>query len=484
MDKTAIDQSKEEEQTAKPSVASSTVLNILKRFRSRREDTEDLGPSFDDRLGAASGPLAERISEISNLIEAGRSRDAKPSETPEADDGESAGNTPEQDDTATGDEEETTAADKTGARRKPRVRSMGFHTPVFPAKDPDTPKDPDFVASTEPPALKLHDAPDGVMENSGAPEKTVTAPKEKPMEPLDLKIFAEQVRAKLPKPEPNALAGDESSSENAETEIDAEAFKKHFYSRISKASNASVFEPFSAAEEPKVLRMPVGKMNLEARGVTASTALHSWRKFQSPGEQTTDGEETDHLETPLRAVETETAESVAKPADVEEPEGEELPTPETEAHTAEQEPYQFDHASFEPQPESEEIEAEHDIAADISEDFQEIMPEPAATTEQEPEAEQMEDSEPEMLSDPDPAASDTESGPEHPQDEEPAEEFQIAPDNVFAALDIDEEDLLTRVYDVIQAELHAAWGENITLNIRKIVREEVRAAVEKARSGT
>ena len=185
----------------------------------------------------------------------------------------------------------------------------------------------------------------------------------------------------------------------------------------------------------------------------------------------------------LRAVETETAESVTKPADVEEPEGEELPAPETEAHTAEQEPFQFDHASFEPQPESEEIEAEHDIAADISEDFQEIMPEPAATTEQEPEAEQMEESEPEMLSVLEPAASDTASGPEHPQDEEPAEEFQIAQDNVFAALDIDEEDLLTRVYDVIQAELHAAWGENITLNIRKIVREEVRAAVEKARSG-
>lgn len=481
MDKTAIDQSKEQGQTSKPSGVSSTVLNILKRFRSRRSGAEDQEPSFDDRLGAASGPLAERISEISNLIEADRSRGAKSSEPSSADGAENSGDTQEEnkpaaEDAAAEDSVETNATETADARPKPRVRSMGFHNPVFPAKAPDEPKDPDFVASTQPPALKLHDAPDGVMENSGAPEKRLTAQKEKAMEPLDLGVFAEQVRANLPKPEPKTPAVDEDASENAATEADAAAFKQQFYSRISKASKASAFEAFSAAEEPRLLNMPASIMSLEARDVTASSALQSWRKFQSPGGRKTDGEETGRLNAPLHTVDTEAEKSMVEPAAAEEPEGEELATPETGGYAAEQDPHQFDYPSFEPRIGGRDTEPEQDGP---SEDRQGSAPEPTAEPKPEPKADQMEAPEPEVLSDFEPAAADTANGP---QNGEPGDTFQIAPDNLFAALGIDEEELLTNVYDVIQAELHAAWGENVALNIRKIVREEVRAALEKARS--
>jgi hypothetical protein len=481
MDKSAIDQSKEEGQTSKPSVGSSTVLNILKRFRSRREDAEDREPSFDDRLGAASGPLAARISELSSLIEAGRSQGVKASEPQAADDAETTDETPQEENLATEDAAGTNAAGRSDTRPKTRVRSMGFHNPVFPAKPPDEPKDPDFVASTEPPVLKLHDAPDGVMENSGAPEKEVTPPKVKVAEPLDLRVFAEQVRANLPKPEPKVPATDESVGKNDETEADAAAFKEHFYSRISKASKASVFDAYSATQEPKSLLMPASIMNLEARGVTASTALQSWRKFQ--GDQKTEGDQIDHLDKPLRAVETDATQSVAKPANAEEPESQDHLAPDTETYIAEQELDQFDYPSFEPAFDDGETEPEQDS---IAEDIQENAPEPVAEPEQEPEVDQIGEFEAEMLSDfePEPPASETATDPGPDQEDEPEETLLIAPENVFDALDIDEEELLTKVYDVIEAELRAAWGENVTLNIRKIVREEVRAAVEKARSGT
>lgn len=507
MDKTAIDQSTEEEQTSKPSVGSSTVLNILKRFRSRREVTEDREPPFNDRLGAASGPLAERISEISNLIEAGRSKDPKASKSPADSDGENASDAPKDAGADAAEATEAKADDETEARQKPRVRSMGFHNPVFPAKSPDAPKDPDFVASTEPPPLRLHDAPDGVMENSGAPEKLVTPPKQKPLEPLDLKVFAEHVRANLPKPEPKMPPVDQSADGNAETDADAAAFKQQFYARISKASQVSAFGPFSATEEPNILRMPASLGNLEARDATASAALQSWRKFQSPGDQKTDHEEPERSETPLHAVETEDSKGEAEAAE-ETPE-EDLATPDIEASTAGKELHQFDHPPFEPPVDGTEVAAQQD---ELAEEPREDIPEPAVEPEpeeavhlEEPYLEEtvhleesgleetvhleepevtvhLEEPKHDMPSDVEPPAPETENDPIRAGGGQPEDTIQIDPDNVFAALNIDEEELLTRVYDVIQDELEAAWGENITLNIRKIVREEVRAALERSRS--
>ena len=176
---------------------------------------------------------------------------------------------------------------------------------------------------------------------------------------------------------------------------------------------------------------------------------------------------------------------MSEPTEGEAPESEDHSAPDTEIYTAEQELDQLDYPSFEPNFNDGEIEPELDV---IAEDIQVTLPEPVPEQEeqeQESEVDQMGEFEAEMLSDfePEPAALETATDPEPDQEDALEETFQTAPENVFDALDIDEEELLTNVYDVIQAELRAAWGENITLNIRKIVREEVRAAAEKRRSG-
>lgn len=488
MDKSATDQSKEEGQTSKPSVASSTVLNILKRFRSRRESSEDQEPSFDDRLGAASGPLAQRISEISTLIEAGRAGAAEESGSQPSDGGKDTGETVQEDMATAGHSADANSDGEADARPSPRQRSMGFHNPVFPASPPEAPKDPDFKASTNPPALKIHDAPAGVMENSGAPEKRITAPKDKAAEPLDLKVFAKQVRSTLNIPEEKSPPAGQSPGESAETAVDAAAFKQQFYSRISKASRASAFEPAAAADGSNLLNLPKSAMNLDARNVTASSALQSWRKFHSPAVRKPDGVEADHPTAALHAVDTEPPPLPVDPAPLqadapfaaEVPQATETAAPDAPDHAAEQDGQPTDHASLEPGL----AEAGTEMAADgPAESFQVSAPEPDAEWEPEPMAEQMEDPEPEMLSDFEPADSIPAEDPQSGQDREPEGAVRTDPDNVFAALDIDEDDLLIKVYDVIQSELQAAWGENITLNIRRIVRQEVRAALEKARSG-
>lgn len=474
MDKTAIDPPNEKGRTSKPSVASNAVLNMLKRFRKRRKDTTDSEPPFNDRLGASSEPLAERNSEISNLIETSISQGAEPSGPATTGEKPNAADAPEEGAPASGEAGETNAADRADARRKPRARSMGFHEPVFPAKAPDTPKDPDFAASTEPPVLKLHDAPDGVMENPGAPEKLVTPPKQKRAEPFDLEVFAEQVRANAPKPETKTPAI-EDGGETAET--DAAAPKENFYARVSKASNASVFEGFSGYK-PKIFYMPASITNLGAHNVTASAALQSWRKFQSPGDGNMDAEGSDHLDEPVRPAEAEAPQGIAEPAAAEEPDSNNNPAPDAEGYSAGPDLSRFEYASFEPQLDDMEIELEQ---GDVSEKLQENGPESAA--EQEPEAVKAAEPESETPSDPEPATSETASETERDHEDAPEETLQIAPEDLFGALNISEEELLTKVYDAIQEELRAAWGENITLNIRRIVREEVRAAVEKARSG-
>ncbi len=476
MDKRAIDQSKEEVQTPKTSATSSTVLSILKRFRSRNADVEDDLPSFDERLGAANGPLAERISEISSRIEAGRSQadETKKTESSSAESAEPMASDPDTEDAALSDAVEAVAAENSDARAKPRVRSMGFHNPVFPAKSPDEPKDPDFLASTEPPVLKLHDSSDGVMENSGAPEKRVTEPREKIPEPLDLKVFAEQVRAKLPKLEPSAPAENENDVNGAETEAAADAFKKQFLSRISKASKASAFESFPFHEEPNVLHIPsAGLSGSGLQDVTASSALQSWRQFQSAPDRTADTppelmhEPVQSKKTELRADPVETASPETDASESHESDGSEA------LDTV------VDHSSYEPHFDVGHYEEEREaIPAEVED--QETLAELAEALD--PETTPDEEPEPETLTDFEPAPAEIEATPEQEPKEVSESDAEAPPQNVFAALDLDEEDILVKVYDLIQAELQAAWGENITLNIRKIVREEVRAALEKGRS--
>lgn len=462
MDKPAVDQSKQEEQTPKPSVASSTVLNILKRFRARRKDTKDSQPPFDERLGGASGPLATRISEISSRIEASRAQAGPDKQEPATEDP----SIPNEDDAA------PTEAD---AHPKPRVRAMGFHTPVFPAKVPDEPKDPDFKASTEPPALKLHAAPDGVMENSGAPEKRVTAPKERHAEPLDLKVFAKQLRSSLPKTEAEATPEVEENTHESETEADAAAFKQQFHSRISNASKHLVFDPSTIEEGQTASGMPSGKAGPGLHELAASSALQSWRDFQSSSDQTAADTAIRSLYKPLQTVEDAPPEPVA----IQMPEGDSLPVAESAAEVA---PDIFS-LTGDPGPRSqiggENFEEEQDP---IAGEHRQALSNPAPAGRPEPAAGKQSEPEPETFADVEPDELDTAPGQEHGQEPQTTPDG-APPENIFAALNLDEDEILLRVYDLLQSELQAAWGENITLNIRKLVREEVRAALEKARSG-
>lgn len=489
MDKPAIDQSKEEPQTPKSSGASSTVLSILKRFRTRREDTAEPEAPFVERLGAANGPLAERISEISSRIEAGRAQVSAAKQPQSSDPEDDIDAAPDADGPSKADETLPGTADaetlKSESRPTPRVRAMGFHNPVFPAKSPDEPKDPDFVASTEPPVLRLHDAPDGVMENPGAPEKRLTGPRERATEPLDLRAFAEQVRSKLPKPEPEPQSEDheEGAAAEVETESDAAAFKQQFYTRISKASNALAFEAFPFHQEPTVLPVPSNTTDSKSGTFTASSTLQSWRQIQPAREQPA-------AETPLQPMQ-ETRDATDAPAQEWSPKPAEnevsgsdmadslgdigLHTPDEATDLVAEGQDDADYSEYEPHFDDGSYEEEQDEAAGA---YPEDLPEPV----EEPETEPTEDPEPENLTEFEPVAADmpSDEGQETQQESEGASE--APPENVFAALDIDEDEILVKVYDLIQAELQAAWGENITLNIRRIVRDEVQAAIEKARS--
>lgn len=488
MDKPAIDQSKQEDQTPKSSGTSSTVLSILKRFRSRRDDSEEPQAPFVERLGAANGPLAERISEISSRIEAGRAQGGglKEPQLSDAERGMKAAS--DEEDQTDGEEpqreESDAVAAKADARPNPRIRAMGFHNPVFPAKAPDEPQDPDFVASTEPPVLKLHDAPDGVMENPGAPEKRVTEPREKIAEPLDLKAFAEQVRSKLPKPEPEPEAQAEEKDDvgEAETVADADAFKQQFYSRIAKASKASAFEAFPFHEEPTILPVSSNVMDVKLRSLTASSALQSWQQNQSAPDQAGDGMQSDSTQETLNEVEPQAPEWSVDTSETEmyvsrTPESHEaasLEAPDEAPDFAAEPPDHSDYPAFEPH-----LDDGYD-----GEEQEEASDEPLASLTEAPEAEAVPtgEPEPEALTEFEPASAGMPAGREHEPDHKTETAPDVPPENVFAALDIDEDEILVKVYDLIQAELQATWGENITLNIRKIVRDEIRAALEKARS--
>ena len=155
-----------------------------------------------------------------------------------------------------------------------------------------------------------------------------------------------------------------------------------------------------------------------------------------------------------------------------------LATPDIEASTAGKELHQFDQTPFEPQVDGTESAAQQDK---LTEERREDIPEPAVEPEPE-ETVHLDEPKHDMPSDVEPSAPETDSDTIHAGGVQPEDTIQIDLDNVFAALNIDEEELLTRFYNVIQDELEAAWSENITLNIRKIVREEVRAALKRSRS--
>ena len=392
------------------------VLSALKRFRSKKEPEQD-DFSFDTRISGRASFDTE-VASIAEKIDADRN------------------DFYDDDDYGLSDDsmESLNGSNSQYNGKKPamsRTRVMQFHKPAFSAHNPDTYKDPDFSASTQPPKMKLHSGSEGVMENPSAPEGFVTAPKEKHVDPIDDDSFAAAIRSQMPKqPDPEPQITEESPKKRPPTD---------FYARISKVAQDS-----EEVEQPEPVRQdgfkrPARKPKAEPAQQTGgglsnlrkSSAYRAFGESRSQQNQLNDQQQDTWNAPPARKNAT-----VRAPLHM-------APEPETVgAATAPMFEPDFDTAP--PMLDPFGGPPTHGFADDVA-DFENMEP----------------------YSEPEPEMDD----------------FSDEDAEIFAKPDIDEEALLVRIYDLVQEELQHAWGENITINVRKIVREEIQRAMAEKRDG-
>ncbi len=517
----------EEDSSSRSATPKNSVLNAFNRLKNRRNKSAD-EDQFGTRLGKNSREISEAISNISDRIDASNAQDisttaSNMSHLSDAVDMSETGGSAETEDAPDGSAQQEHVT--TVERPSQRTRVMQFHKPAYSPPKPESAIDPDFSASTLPPDMKQHKAHEGVMPNTGTENYEKQKKNEPVEEPVDPQTFAAQIRAKISKSlgstdvdpdatdalqlDASALAPeaeietetqedqDMDTSANkphpdADLADDAKAFATDFYTRVSQAHRPKEAEAHAPENAPTDL--PPKPAAISQRRATAPVKpkmaqplipLRRRAAFPPRPEVQPSGLSEQPQSNPLHAAPLTRAVPVTpngsgqadknlthSPAFIAPDFSSGPPSPDPEfsiqdqgsAHMADQ-PTSHDFSNPAPMGQASPI-AEPQLAAPVQ---------PPEQTSQS------------MSQTPEPSVSEllarhASTGFETEQ----IEDAQTPDPDVFAKPDIDEDEdedeLLVKIYDLVQSELNRAWGENIALNIRQIVRDEISAAMAKKRS--